>query len=168
MLLFTFLCFFICLLFAVVAAKVVGRPFPGACQIPKNGSQFPTRPLTLLPQIGHFVLCYTFYEMKQGAMRSPFPLNWRVPLEKTSHSLFNLFYLFLSNHWPSINSISLCSTEDIWRQRDTAQCIVTMQLDKKEISVLFSFILTYFYQDEIILCYLNFCCLHQFIAFCVR
>ena len=114
--------FFTFLLFAVVAAQVVGRPFPGACQIPKNGSQFPTRPLTLLPQIGHFVLCYTFYEMKQGAMRSLFPLNWRVPLEKTSHSLFNLFYLFLSNHWPSINSISLCSTEDIWRQRDTAQC----------------------------------------------
>ena len=41
----------------------------------------------------------------------------------------------------------------------------TMQLGKKEISVLFSFILTSFYQDEIILCYLNFCCLHQFIAF---
>ena len=88
-----FFLLFMFLLFAVMAAQVVGRPFPGACQIPKNGSQFPTRPLTLLPQIGHFVLCYTFYEMKQGA-------SMRSPLSHSHMKLVpwkNLFYTFFQS-----------------------------------------------------------------------
>ena len=43
----------------------LGCPFPGACRIPKNSSQFPTRPLSLYcPKL--VTLYYvTFYEMEQ-------------------------------------------------------------------------------------------------------
>ena len=112
-----------------VAARVA-RPFPGCKSDPKNGSQFPTRPLTQLPQIGHFVLCYTFYEMKQGAMRSPLSHSYmKLAPRKTS-------FIPFSNHWPSINSISLCGTEDIWQQ---CAWSCTMQLGKREFFFLFYF-----------------------------
>ena len=62
----------------------LGCPFPGACRIPKNSSQFPTRPLSLYcPKL--VTLYYvTFYEMEQlcrSTSYRKFTLNpWRKKL----------------------------------------------------------------------------------------
>ena len=77
---FFFLNFYVKTIKKAVVALRVGccRPFPGACRIEKNGSQFPTRPLTLLPEIGHFVLCYVLWD-EAGRYEEPFAQLYTVP-----------------------------------------------------------------------------------------
>ena len=90
--------------------------------------------------LGHSLYCpklvtlyyVTFYEMKQDAMKSAcssctVPHNMKSVLnpwrEKSPLCFFeeyfstSCFLLLLSNHWPSLNSISLSATEDIWQQQ---------------------------------------------------
>ena len=83
----------------------LGCPFPGACRIPKNSSQFPTRPLSLYcPKL--VTLYYvTFYEMEQLCRSTSYRGSSHWTREEKNFSLSNYSQLLpLSNRRPLRNS----------------------------------------------------------------